>query len=161
MFKSTISTLEQLSQVLRMMPDHTYSKATSALSGGTIGQHTRHAIELFQCLMKGYHTGDVCYDRRDRDKRMETNSSFALEHLNLIIQHLRRENKSIQIIYLLEDSEVKIESNYFREVMYNLEHTIHHAALIKVALLEHTQMNLPIEFGVAPSTTQYRMQCAQ
>ncbi|MEM9648432.1 MAG: hypothetical protein AAF969_08120, partial [Bacteroidota bacterium] len=48
-----------------------------------------------------------------------------------------------------------------REVMYNLEHTIHHHALIKVGIQFFTDIPLPESFGVAPSTLQHRQACAQ
>jgi hypothetical protein len=54
-----------------------------------------------------------------------------------------------------------LDSNYYREVMYNLEHTIHHHALIKVGIEHFTSLQLPESFGVAPSTMQYRETCAQ
>jgi hypothetical protein len=45
--------------------------------------------------------------------------------------------------------------------MYNLEHLIHHEALIKVAITSMTEVAIPESFGVAPSTLQYRKECAQ
>jgi len=54
-----------------------------------------------------------------------------------------------------------IPSNYYRELAYNLEHTIHHMALIRVGVNEVSSIELPVEFGVAYSTVKYRKQCAQ
>jgi hypothetical protein len=55
----------------------------------------------------------------------------------------------------------KVQTNYFRELLYNLEHSIHHQALIKVAVLKNKNIQLCSEFGVAKSTIEYRTQCAQ
>lgn len=54
-----------------------------------------------------------------------------------------------------------IETNYFREVLYNLEHCIHHQALIKVALLNFNYIQISETFGIAPSTIEFRKICAQ
>jgi hypothetical protein len=47
---------------------------------------------------------------------------------------LEKENKKIELQQIIDNEEVRIESNYFRELLYNLEHCIHHQALIKVAV---------------------------
>jgi hypothetical protein len=52
-----------------------------------------------------------------------------------IQQNLEKENKNIELLQII-DGEKFIESNYFRELLYNLEHCIHHQALIKVAILQ-------------------------
>jgi len=60
------------------------------------------------------------------------------------------------------DSElVCIETNYYRELLYNLEHCIHHQALIRVALFQMENIKVNANFGVAPSTIEYRKQCVQ
>ena len=69
---------------------------------------------------------------------------------------MEKPNKPLLVSYVLNENEVRFESNYNRELMYNLEHTIHHQALIKVAINVFTDMLLPEDFGVAPSTMQYR-----
>jgi hypothetical protein len=56
---------------------------------------------------------------------------------------------------------VSIPTNYYREVAYNLEHTIHHMALIRVGVNEVSSIVLPDQFGVAYSTIKYKEQCAQ
>jgi hypothetical protein len=68
----------------------------------------------------------------------------------------------LQVIYDdTADEPIIISTNYFREVAYNIEHTIHHMALIRVGINETTNILLPENFGVASSTIKYRKQCAQ
>ncbi len=161
MFKSSLKTLEQFKQVLSELPEDCYSKSCSILSNASIGQHTRHVIELYLCLIKGYELADVSYDRRERDLKIEEDLAFALEQLVYIQKHLEKPNKSIKIKYELAGVENCLDSNYFREVMYSLEHTIHHQALIKVGIKYFSDQQIPESFGVAPSTIQYRRSCAQ
>jgi hypothetical protein len=61
----------------------------------------------------------------------------------------------------VETEPLRIPTNYYREVAYNLEHTIHHMALIRVGIREVSSVELPADFGVASSTIKYRKQCAQ
>ncbi len=161
MFKFSIDTLEQFMQILLQLPQDCYSKSCKVLSNSSIGQHTRHIIELYLCLIRGYDTADVSYDRRERNHRIENELSYAIEQLKLIQTQLERPNKPVKVTYELGDSETCLDSNYFREVMYNLEHAIHHHALIKVGIEHFTTLQLPESFGVAPSTMQHRQACAQ
>ncbi|MEK6155377.1 DinB family protein [Flavobacteriaceae bacterium 3-367] len=161
MFKSSIQTIEQFKEILSQLPEDCYTRPCQMLSEASIGQHTRHIIELYQCLLQGYDCAEVSYDKRKRDRRIEQELTFALDQLQEIQDSLERPDKVLRVNYDLDNSEVALTSNYFREVMYNLEHTIHHQALIKVGIRQFTDMPLPESFGVAPSTMQFRTQCAQ
>ena len=161
MFKSSIQTIEQFKDILSQLSPEYYVMPCNALSDATIGQHTRHVIELYQCILNGYDAAVISYDKRKRDTRIQEDVNFAITQLNTIQSELEKPNKEVQVYYDLEDKEVGLQSNYFREVMYNLEHSIHHHALIKVGIKTLTTMELPDCFGVAPSTIQFRKVCAQ
>jgi len=154
----------QLSESLKQITDAEYSQPSKILFNATIGQHVRHVIELFLCLEKGYSDGMVNYEKRKRDYRIETERQFAIDLLKDIYHRLERPN--IDIILEAEDytdtaEVVSVPSNYYRELAYNLEHTIHHMALIRVGINEVSTITLPDEFGVAYSTIKYRQSCAQ
>jgi len=154
----------QLSETLNQLSNEEYIRSSRILLNATIGQHVRHIIELFQCLEKGYDEGIVNYEKRKRDYQIETNKELAAASLKAVYQNIERPNK--EIILEAEDyydtmEIVSIPSNYYRELAYNLEHTIHHMALIRVGVNEVSSVKLPGEFGVAYSTVKYRNQCAQ
>ena len=154
----------QLNQTLTQLSDDEYMQPSKILLNATIGQHVRHIIELFQCLEKGYNDGIVNYEKRKRDYRIETDKEFAIQLLRDIYHRIERPN--IEIEMEAEDYEdgsatAVIPTNYFRELAYNLEHTIHHMALIRVGVNEVSTVVLPQEFGVAYSTIKYRKECAQ
>jgi hypothetical protein len=48
-----------------------------------------------------------------------------------------------------------------RKILYNLEHTIHHMAMIRVGITELIQAELPDHHVVASSTVKNRRSCAQ
>jgi hypothetical protein len=150
-----------LIDLLQDLPEGVYDSPSRFLSQATIGQHLRHIAEMYQSLISGYDSGTIEYDKRNRDHRIETDRAFAESTLTEIINNIDRADKPLTVICELEGREVKLESNYHREILYNMEHAIHHMALIKVAVIEMTDIILPKEFGVAPTTLQYRAQCVQ
>jgi hypothetical protein len=60
-----------------------------------------------------------------------------------------------------QEGYLNIQTNFEREIAYNLEHTIHHMALIRVGVTETAALQVPDEFGVASATVKYRKSCAQ
>jgi len=157
---SVNNSLNELSGLLQQLSNSEYSKFCRELNA-TIGEHTRHIIEMFQCLEKSYDSGLVDYDKRERDYDMQTNVNVALKAIAAIKENLDKPNKKIEIQQFIDGSEIVIESNYEREILYNLEHCIHHQALIKVAILQCENVTIDSNFGVARSTIAYKNQCAQ
>src|SRR5215213_7639181 len=154
----------QLSSTLDQLDQDQYVQPCKTLFNATIGQHVRHIIELFQCLENGYDIGLVNYEQRQRDLRIETDKAFASGLLIEVHQGLNKENKELQLQACYDEHAadlLTLQTNFYREVAYNLEHTIHHMALIRVGITEVSDIELPEEFGVASSTIKYRQQCAQ
>ena len=158
---SIYKTLNELSELLSQLSNEDFSKPCPALSNSSIGEHTRHVIEMFQCLEKQYDLGVVNYDKRKRDQYIQTDTIFAKQSIDLILNQLDKPNKFIQLQQFINGEEILIESNYHRELLYNLEHCIHHQALIKVAILQLENILVNDNFGVACSTIEFRKQCAQ
>lgn len=153
--------MSEIISLLEQLPgQESYTAPCHELSQATIGQHTRHVIELYQCLLAGYEGGVVNYDARERNKLYENSKEEAIAVIKDIQSSLVRPDKTLNVVCGAEDP-VVIQSNYNREVLYNLEHCIHHQALIRVALIASHAVRVSDEFGVAPSTIQYRKQCAQ
>jgi hypothetical protein len=158
------SVFAQLSDSLRSLSDEEYVQASQILFGATIGQHVRHIIELFLCLEKGYETGIVNYEKRKRDLRIQTDKGFADDLLHQIYLQVSRENKNLLLEGAYDESSheiISIDTNYYREIAYNLEHTVHHMALIRVGINEVSDIVLPEGYGVASSTIKFKKECAQ
>lgn len=153
--------LDELVSLLKQLSEDDFTTPCKELSNSTIGEHTRHIIEMFQCLENQYEVGMVNYDKRNRDCKIQTDIEFALQCLANVKNQLEKENKKLMLQQIVDGEELYIESNYFRELLYNLEHCIHHQALIKVAVLQCEHLQIDDNFGVARSTIEYRKQCAQ
>ncbi len=165
-FKTIISpVLQELANTILLLSNEKYAQKSNLLNGSSIGGHTRHVIELFQCLLSGYNTGFVNYENRKRDLLLENNNTMASAALQNIASELTMPNKILVLQGMFAENEIgeyDIQTNYYREIIYNLEHSIHHMALIRVAVNELTNITLSENFGVAPSTLQYKKQlCAQ
>ena len=154
----------QLSESVVKLSPAVYSSSCRNLSGATIGQHVRHIIEMFICLECGYSSGIVNYENRKRDRQIEQDITLALAKIQEIQSGLCKPDKPL-ILEGIYDSEsthlIRIPTNYYREMIYNLEHTIHHMALIRVGINELTQIALPENYGVASSTVKHKRSCAQ
>ena len=160
--KACVQILDQLANVVHQLTASDFSKASPALSNSTVGQHLRHTLEFFICLEEGYQRGVVNYDKRAHDKLIETDKSFALATINRIGSFVEglSENKSLtlEVSYdLQKDDFVVIDTNTTRELVYNVEHAVHHMAIMKIGIREIAPyVSLPSDFGVAASTVRYK-----
>lgn len=161
LLKSIRRSLDELTDLLNQLSDKDYSKSCQALSNATIGEHTRHILEMFQCLQNGYDSGIINYDNRERNIRIQTETEFAKQCITEIKAGLQSENKIMFLEQFIDGLNMRIQSNYYRELLYNLEHCVHHQALIKVAVLQFENILVDENFGVARSTIEYRKQCVQ
>ena len=154
----------QLNGTLEQLSADQYIQPCRTLFNNTIGQHVRHIIELYQSLQKGYGEGVINYEKRKRDVEIEKNKALAGRLFKEIFEGLDKANKDLQLEAMYDDptgNTFYIATNYYREIAYNLEHTIHHMALIRIGINEVSSVFLSEEFGVASSTLKYRGQCAQ
>lgn len=137
-----------------------YGQPLDLFSGSSLGQHTRHWIEFFQCLIFQCQEEDICYDKRKRDLVLESDPRFAIQALDSIEEQLSTLNFPKQIILtsgMPQGPEVKLQTSFFRELWFVIEHAVHHLAIIKIGLSkEYPELTLPENFGVACSTLKFQ-----
>lgn len=155
------NTLDDVDHFLSQVSDDQYTYPCPELSGSTIGQHTRHIIELFECLVNQYDEGTINYDSRPRDPLTETLPDYARKCIQKIRNTINKPDKQLKLTQHVASGHITLHSNYYRELLYNLEHCIHHQALIRVAAVCMDNLQLHAHFGVAPSTIEFKKQCAQ
>ena len=157
----TKATLLLLLNTIQDLTIDEYVKKIPSLGIASIGEHTRHIIELFQQLYLGYSSGLINYDNRKRDIQIQNDINFASDCITTVIAQLDKPNKNLKIVSVYNNQEYLIDSNYLRELMYNLEHCIHHQAIIKIGLLCLGKTAINETFGVAKSTILYRNEYAE
>jgi len=149
--------LTEQQNLLRKITAKMYTHNIPSLDGATIGGHTRHIIEFLEILLNSYHTNQINYDERQRNLDLEKNPEQAIQAISEILSGINLPNKNLIMHQTVGNVSLEIPTNFFRELLYNIEHCIHHQALIKVAFNEIKMSHLlKKNFGIAPSTIQYR-----
>ena len=154
--------LNQLEGIIKQLQSQDFSRPSTTLSGSTIGQHLRHTLEFFLCLEKGFETGVINYDKRNHDKQIETDKFKAIAVIgrvrNFIASREQDKQLNLEVGYERQTEECcTISTNYYRELTYNIEHAIHHMAIMKIGVHEIAPyVKLPNHFGVAVSTVRHQ-----
>ena len=156
-----VQVVRQLADLLRQLQPNEYSQSLAVLNGSSIGQHTRHVVEFYQCLLKGVFGGVIDYDARERNFIIENDLNFTiqcLKDIDDIITNIKNPNEPLLLaVCYSPDSQDFIETNFMREMVYLVEHSIHHYALIRIGLQENfSDVMIPKNFGVAYSTVKHR-----
>lgn len=156
--------LLQLKELLQVMKKEDFNRKTEILSGSSIGQHIRHILEFYLLLVSGSFSGTISYDKRQRDKRMEESTEFAIETIHRLLPGIDTLEEQFMLKFegdFTTDGTADnfIQSSVGRELAYCIEHSIHHQAIIKAGLIELGLKSLVDDnFGVAYSTIRYREQ---
>ena len=149
--------LKSLSNLLLLLNDRQYNQKIVFLGNASIGGHTRHIVELLKCVTDGYNMGRVDYVNRVRNLSLETDKILAAQELTIMINNVTQPDKHMKLVTECEEGGLIniVRTTYFREIVYNTEHAIHHLALIRVALREMKLDIVGDEFGMAYSTIKY------
>lgn len=158
MFIQLKQQLQALQQLLSVLQSNQYSHKIDHLGKASIGGHTRHIIELLQCAIDGYALGKVDYVNRNRNLALENDKQLAIEALQTLQKEMLLPDKLLTLVVteIGNTTAPTVSTTYFREVVYNTEHAIHHLALIKVALIEMQLQVVDDNFGMAYSTITYK-----
>jgi uncharacterized damage-inducible protein DinB len=155
--------LTQLIDVLIQLDSNQYKQSLKVLSNSSVGQHVRHVIEFYQTVLNGVSNKVIDYDARQRDLQTETDLNYALQQLKSINNNFSSQLTDLNLSLMVDFGGEKlgeIPTSLFRELVYLIEHTIHHMAIIKIALqVAFQQIEIPTNFGVAFSTIKYQMAC--
>jgi len=162
LINDNIHVLEQGMELIERLDDRLYTRVNRPFSTHGIGSHFRHCIDFYHSFLTAVGTGKINYDDRVRDEWVESRRLFATSKLRAMIEGLQRlsltDNQG-EVQVILEGSSWS-RSSVKRELQFLLSHTIHHYALIALAL-RLQGFDPGEEFGVAPSTLEYWRQSAR
>jgi len=156
--KEAIKQLLNVKSILFQINELDYTLPLSSLKNATIGKHVRHIIEFYQCLLFRNFESTVNYDCRKRNLLLEENLKYTEDIITEIIDKIEliHSNERLLLISEYDSQQIEMESSLFRELTYNIEHTVHHLAIIGIAIPVHlSYINLLENFGYADSTVKY------
>ena len=155
--------LNQIFDLIAQLSSSEYTAKLDLLNGNSIGKHVRHVLEFFDLMVAGCAKGRINYDKRNHAPLYETDTQAALAKIESLIKEGIEEisfgeDLILEVSYSSSDSEsIKIKSSVERELAYNIEHAIHHMAIMKIAAQTvFPKVKLAENFGVAYSTVRYQ-----
>jgi hypothetical protein len=156
------SILDQLADLTIQLSDNEYSAELNMLNGNTIGKHIRHIIEFFDMLITGSKKGLINYDKRNHNIELEKDRLMMIDTIQSIknkMEHLELNHDAfLEVSYTNSDEDaIRLKSSTERELAYNIEHAVHHMAIIQIAIQTvFPTISLPAQFGVAFSTIRFK-----
>lgn len=163
--QNSITILNQIANLVTQLNDNHYSEQLDLLSNNTIAKHIRHILELYVQLIAGIEQKEVNYDKRERNLLIEHNRTYTIDFIMELSEKINAIQYIDDVLYLntlINEDEILVKSSIERELAYNIEHAIHHMAIIQIACRHYFDyIQLDKNFGVAYATVQYKNTCAQ
>lgn len=161
--KGANDVLHQGLTVLAELDGPDFAKMAPEPYNASVGQHYRHVLDHFLCLKKRILSGEIDYDKRERDPRLETDIEFAKSSTTRLLVLL--ENSDIEVwgrqctvrysVGYSDAQPVPLPTTLARELAFCIGHAVHHYAIIRL-LCGYLGARVIAELGVAPSTLQFR-----
>lgn len=161
--------LQQAETLTRRLTAAQYTHSHPPLYHNGAGPHFRHCMDHYTLFLEGVPSGRVNYDHRERDGEAQSDPLAMAAWIQELRGGLYKLSEAdldaplkIQMDCGGEDLQIWSDSSVFRELQFLISHTVHHFALIAM-ILRDQGVDLPEEFGVAPSTRRYEQSrsCAQ
>lgn len=162
MISAAETVLLQGCALLKTVSSKDYSHRQRGATGASIGAHYRHVLDHFVCLIEGLWDLEINYDERARNPEIEQSAEAALAATQDLIgamcsippEVMQSECTVIYSVGYGEAGSETVKSNVGREIAFCVGHAIHHYAILKL-LCAAAGVELPYEFGVAPSTLKH------
>ncbi|MBL4831186.1 MAG: DinB family protein [Aliivibrio sp.] len=160
---ANIEVIDQSIALLTLLTEQQYVYKALPYLESSIGEHTRHNIDLYIALMSQRDSGVVDYDVRHRGSSVEIDSEQAITQFEKIKRwlldldkHTIESNTAVKTEVSINQKRCAIlQSTIERELIFVSSHTTHHLALMKVAAI-CCEATIDMNMGYAPATTTYQ-----
>jgi len=142
---------------LQLCDDDAFLAVSKPAFQSSLGQHARHVIEHYQCFFDQIKQGkELNYDLRNRSPRLESDRHFCIDAIHKIIS-LFSDFKTVDLDLQISDeySQYETRTSLCRELMFLVNHTEHHNAMI-AAMKRISGEKVDESFGVANATLNHR-----
>ena len=164
LLNATLDALRQMLTVIDHLEDTAFqgnkNDAAQFYAETTIGKHIRHVVDHFVAYKHGLEKNLINYNQRSRNSVVETDPQRAKNSINEVLEWFGAHSESEQDVEVISEidsfraQDYTFASNTARELLYLINHTIHHAAYIKLLARTHN-IELPEHIGIAPCTATY------
>ena len=161
--------LTQVNDLIRRLDEAAYNAKPDSTKCGAIGGHVRHTLDHVIAWLHGTQGESINYDDRQRGTDVETNPrtgeqviARCLEQLAQVPCDVLPKTVAVFTSMTSDGAMVRLPSTHARELAFVFSHTVHHNAIIGT-IARALSIDLPANFGMAPSTLAYRDHdgCAQ
>ena len=164
----TISHLNQLKELAENLTDNQLSGTLTVLNDASIGAHVRHILEFYMCLFECDNLKYLNYDNRKRDRNIEVSTEKCVLTIESLLKEMKKYQKDFEITLSADygtgqaNQAVSVQTTFFRELLYNIEHLVHHLAIIKIGIQSlESMVEISDDLGVAASTIRNRKLCVR
>lgn len=155
--EALIHTLDQFAEILDTVDGLPPGERRAAYEETGVGRHLRHVLDHFLALRRGLEEGLVDYNLHHRNNPVERKPARARAQLAGIrswcevLEMAECELAVVSEIDIRATPSECFRSNLPRELLYLINHSIHHAAHIRL-LLSGMGIAMPAHIGLAPGT---------
>ena len=152
--------LMDVATLLDVTPDLDYLSRPEGGVSGSVGAHVRHCLDHVRAVLDAADGSLLSYDRRERDTALEHNRTLGVlalrqqgSRLAALVGRPADQPLHLEAQVDCSGGTVEVVSSLGRELVFVLQHTIHHQAIIAL-LLAARGVTIPGRFGYAPSTVK-------
>lgn len=149
-------------KLLQCITNEAYSDKSVAPYYSSIGGHTRHILDVFDCVFDGIPSNHINLISRKRNELVENDTNFGITYFQETIKQLKQINPKNyhEIIKVTDDlglGPVTVEYTLIGILIQAHSHAIHHFASVGYVIAQ-LGIQLPDEdFGFNPTTPKQKI----